>query len=138
MSFRRMITSRTMIMIMLILQFIPMVLFPPASYSPKNQSWWQNQELWLPILLAILAIISIIQIYRHSVAIWPWNLIAFSQGFNIISRLMMILPHATFNESGVQYFNTWYFVLSLLSMGLSTFLLWYMELPEVRMGLYQK
>jgi hypothetical protein len=114
---------------MLILQFIPMVMFPPESFSPKTQEWW------LPVLLAILAIIAIVQLYRHSVATWPWHLIGFSQGFNIISRLLMLFPHATLNQDGGQVFNTTYVILSVLSMGLSAFLLWYTELPEVRMGL---
>jgi hypothetical protein len=132
MTFRKSITSPAVISVMLILQFVPMVLFPPDSFSLKTQEWW------LPVILAVLTIISIIQIYRGSVAVWPWNLISFSQGFNIISRLLMILPHATYNQNGAQYFNTLYVSLSILSMLLSAFLLWYTELPEVRMGLYRK
>jgi hypothetical protein len=132
MALRKFLTSRAAVSVMMILQFIPMVLFPPDSFSSTTQEWW------LPVVLAFLTIISIIQIFRHSVSVWPWNLISFSQGFNIISRLMMILPHATYNLNGSQYFNTAYVVLSLLSMGLSAFLLWYTELPEVRMGLYRR
>lgn len=126
---RKYLTSPKAISVMLILQFIPMVMFPPESFSPKTQEWW------LPVLLAILAIIAIVQIYRRSTATWPWHLVGFSQGFNIISRLLMLFPHATLNQGNVQVFNTPYVVLSLLSMGLSAFLLWYTELPEVRMGL---
>ena len=132
MSIRQFITARTAISVMLIFQFVPMVLFPPESFSPDTQEWW------LPVLLAALAIVAIVQIYRHSVATWPWHLIAFSQGFNIISRLMMIFPHATRNVDGTSVFNTPYVILSLLSMGLSAFLLWYMDLPEVRMGFYRE
>ena len=132
MALRQFLTTRSMISVMLILQFIPMILFPPKSFSATTQEWW------LPVLLAILAIIAIIQIFRRSVATWPWHLISFSQGFNIISRLMMLFPHATYNQDGNQFFNTPYVVLSLLSMAFSTFLLWYMELPEVRMGFYRE
>jgi hypothetical protein len=132
MALRKFLTSRATVSVMMILQFIPMVLFPPESFSPTTQEWW------LPVVLAVLTIISIVQIFRHSVSVWPWNLISFSQGFNIISRLMMILPHATYNLNGNQYFNSTYVILSLLSMGLSVFLLWYTELPEVRMGLYRR
>ena len=132
MQIRQFQTTRTMITVMLIFQFVPMVLFPPASFSPDTQEWW------LPVLLALFAIIAIVQIFRRSVATWPWHLIAFSQGFNIISRLMMIFPHATMNVNGTQEFNPLYVVLSLISMGLSTFLLWYMDLPEVRMGFYKE
>lgn len=132
MAFRQYITKRSMISVMLILQFVPMILLPPDSFSSKTQEWW------LPVLLAVLTIIAIIQIFRRSVAVWPWHLISFSQGFNIISRLMILFPHATYNLDGNQYFNTTYVVLSLLSMAFSVFLLWYMELPEVRMGFYRE
>jgi hypothetical protein len=132
MSFRNFLANRKVINVMLVLQFIPMVLFPLDSFSPKTQEWW------LPVLLGVLAIIAIIQIYRGSVATWPWHLIGFSQGFNIISRLLMLFPHATYNDGGSQFFNTPYVVLSILAMGLSAFLLWYTELPEVRMGLLRE
>jgi hypothetical protein len=129
MFIRKYLTNRTAIVVMLIMQFIPMVLFPIESFSAKTQEWW------LPVLLAFLAIISIIQLFRGSVASWPWHLIGFSQGFNIISRLMMLFPHATYNDGGQQFFNLNYVVLSIVAMLLSAFLLWYTELPEVRLGL---
>jgi zinc transporter ZupT len=72
------------------------------------------------------------------VALWPWYLVSFAQGFNIISRLMMIMPHATRNQDGAQVFNTSYVILTLISMLLSSFFLWYTELPDVRMGLLRK
>ena len=118
------------IKLFLILQVIPLILFPPESF--KTQEWW------LPVLLAVLVVIAVIQLYRHSLALWPWYLISFAQGFNIISRLMMIMPHATRNDNGVQVFNTPYVVLTLLSLLLSSFLLWYTELPEVRLGLVRE
>ena len=132
MAVRRFLTTRSVISVMLILQFVPMILFPLESFSPNTQEWW------LPVVLAVLTIIAIIQIFRRSVAVWPWHLISFSQGFNIISRLMMLFPHATLNQDGNQVFNTAYVVLSLISMVLSAFLLWYMELPDVRMGFYRE
>jgi len=118
------------IKIILFLQFISLILFPPETYSLTNQEWW------LPALLAVMVAAAIYQILaRRSLAIWPWYLISFAQGFNIISRLMLILPHAMRNDNGVQVFNTPYFLLSLISMALSAFMLWYAELPEVRLGL---
>jgi hypothetical protein len=132
MSFRKFLSEPKVIYAMMFLQFIPMVLFPPDSFTLKTQEWW------LPALLGVLAIIAIIQIFRRSVATWPWNLIGFSQGFNIISRLLMIFPHSTYNDAGQQFFNGPYVAMSLLAMGLSAFLLWYTELPEVRMGLFRE
>jgi hypothetical protein len=132
MSPRQQLTRPLMISLMLILQFVPMVLFPPESFSPKSQEWW------LPIILAFLALVSTIQIFRRSISIWPWHMIGFAQGFNIISRLMMLFPHATVIVGGAQVLNTPYVVLTVISMVFSTFLLWYMELPEVRMGFLAK
>ena len=126
---RKYLTSPKAISVMLILQFIPMVMFPPESFSSTTQEWW------LPVLLAILAIIAIVQLYRHSVATWPWHLFGFAQGFNIISRLMMILPHAIQNNNGVQSLDVAYVSLTLTSIILSALFLWYTERPETRLGL---
>jgi Ni,Fe-hydrogenase I cytochrome b subunit len=72
-------------------------------------------------------------IFQQRDVMWPWYLISFSQGFNLISRLMMIMPHATMNDNGVQVANIPYLVLTVIAMILSGFLLWYSELPDVRM-----
>jgi len=126
---RQSLIKSNAIKLILLLQFIPLILFPPDSFSTKTQEWW------LPVLLAVLVVVAVIQLFRHSLALWPWYLISFAQGFNIISRLMMLMPHATRNDNGVQVFNTPYVVLTVLSLLLSAFLLWYTELPEVRQGL---
>jgi hypothetical protein len=121
------------IVFVLLLQIIPLVLFPVSSFSPSTQEWW------LPVILAVMALIGGIQlVFRRSLQPWPWYLVGFAQGFNIISRLMMLMPHATYVESGVQLINTQYLVLSIISMMLSAFLLWYIEWPEVRINLVRE
>jgi hypothetical protein len=128
--FRKMITSRFMIPVLLCLQLVPLVVFPASSYSLKTQEWW------LPVLLSLLAIIALIQILiRRSVAPWPWYLLSFSQGFNIISRIMMLLPHATITAESGQVPNTDYIVVAFATMLLSAFAIWYSDLPEVRQKL---
>jgi hypothetical protein len=118
------------IITILILQFIPFVLFPPSSFVITSQEWW------LPIVLALFALIAIFQLLaRKSLAAWPWYLIGFAQGFNVISRLMMLMPHATMNVNGAQVFNAPYTILSLLSITLSWLMLFYIEKPEVKMTL---
>jgi hypothetical protein len=127
---RQSLVKTNIIIVFLVLEFIPLVLFPPASFASTTQEWW------LPVMLAAMTIVAIFQlVVRRSVVMWPWYLVSFAQGFNIISRLLMIMPHATRNVDGAQVFNTSYVVLSLLSMLLSAFFLWYTELPEVRVGL---
>lgn len=114
----------------LLLQPVPLLLFPPESFSAQSQQWW------LPVLLAMMVAVADAQLlWRRSHQVWPWQLLAFAQGFNIISRLMMVWPHATLVVGGVTVFNTPYVLLSLLAMALSALSLWYLELPEVRQGL---
>jgi hypothetical protein len=127
---RQSLVKYNIIILILVLQFIPLVMFPPESFAATTQEWW------LPVLLAAMTIVGIFQlVVRRSVASWPWYLVSFAQGFNIISRLMMIMPHATRNDNGAQVFNTAYVILSVTSMLISAFFLWYTELPEVRVGL---
>jgi bacteriorhodopsin len=124
------IYQRSTIVAILILQFIPLIMFPPSAFSLTSQ------ELWLPFVLAIFALVAIIQlIARKSTASWPWYMVGFAQGFNIISRLMMLMPHATLKENGTQIFNTPYVLLTVISVIISWLILDYIEKPEVRMNL---
>jgi len=124
---RKLLSNRVAIYITLCLQLIPLLIFPASSYSPETQEWW------LPIVLSFLVILALVQlIFRKSQAAWPWYLLAFSQGFNIISRLMMLLPHVTKNSGGNQLFNTGYVIIAAIAILLSAFEIWYCELPEVR------
>jgi len=127
---RQQLSSPRVIKAILFLQFIPLVLFPPDSFKLTSQEWW------LPVLLALMSLTAVIQIvFQKSLAMWPWYLVSFAQGLNIISRLMMLMPHTTVTVGEVQTLNTPYILLTALSMLFSAFLLWYSEWPEVRLGL---
>ncbi len=127
---QRMIASRGIIVTVLILQVIPIMMFPAASFAPNSQEWW------LPLMLFMLVVLGDLQlIVRHNTDIWPWHLLSFSHGFNIISRLMMLWPHATRMLNGEMVFNGPYVSLSCVSMAASGLLLYYLELPEVRIGM---
>ena len=131
------ITSPKAITAILFLQLVPLILFPLESFTGTDQG--PSQEWWLPFILGLLTLWAIIEvIFRHSTATWPWYLFSFAQGFNVISRLMMILPHAIQNNNGVQSFDAPYVSLTLVSIILSWALLWYTELPETRLGLIRK
>jgi hypothetical protein len=123
---RKYLSNRITVRVIMCLQVAPLLLFPASSYSPKTQEWW------LPVFLTVLVIISVVQLLRKSTASWPWFLISFSQGFNIISRLMMLMPHATALAGGQLVFNTLYVLLAAASMLLSAFVIWFNDLPEVR------
>lgn len=117
----------------LLLQILPLIMLPPSSYNLETQEWW------LPVLLAFLALVATFQlVVRRSIVSWPWYLVSFAQGFNIISRLMMLMPHAMQNKGGVMVMDWLYLTISVLSMAFSAFILWYTELPEVRLGLIKE
>ncbi len=127
---RRAIANPALIIAVLVLQLIPLVLFPAESFSPSTQEWW------LPVLLAVMVIVAdVYLIVRRTPAPWPWTLLAFAQGINIISRLMMVWPHSSTQVGTDWVLNVPYIALSLLSIVMSAFLLWYLEQPDVRIGL---
>ncbi len=127
---RRAIARPAFIVAVLILQLSPLLLFPASSFAPTTQEWW------LPVLLALMVIVAdIYLILLHSPAAWPWHLIAFAQGFNIISRMMMLWPHSSTQVGKAWLLNGPYIALTLIAMIMSAFVLWYSELPDVRMGL---
>ncbi len=124
-------TQPAVIKIILILGLVPIVIFPPSTYDIKSQEWW------LPLILVVLALVGIVELFRKSSAPWPMYLVAFAQGFNIISRLLMFMPNSTLEVNGVQAVNTLYLVLTVISMITSGLILWYIELPEVKQKLAQ-
>lgn len=131
--FRKFITQPVTVIVLLIVQVIPLLIFPPDSYSSTSQEWW------LPVLLAILSLISVYQlVIRRTTILWPWYLLSFSQGFNIISRLMMFMPHASRIVEGKVEIDGLYLGLTVISVIFSTAFIYFCELPDVRMSLYSQ
>jgi len=125
---RKFFVQPKIVILLLIFQIVPLILFPPESFAPTTQEWW------LPIMLAVLALLGVFQlVVRRSIQMWPWYLMSFSQGFNIISRLMMLMPRASIFVDGEMQLNIPYVSLTLVSMLLSAIYIGYTELPEVRM-----
>lgn len=122
-------THPVVIKTILFLGLIPLILFPVSTFDVKSQEWW------LPLILVILALVGIVQLLRRSPAPWPIFLVAFAQGFNIISRLLMFMPNSTLEVDGVQLLNSTYLIMTIISMIISGIILWYIELPEVKQKL---
>jgi hypothetical protein len=129
--FRRFITGRAMIPVVLCLQVLPLIVFPLSVFKLSTQEWW------LPAFLTMLTIISLIQILlRREIAVAPWYILSFSQGLNIISRIMTLLPHATVTESGGGLeANAGYIIIAFAAILFSAFEIWYNDLPELRQRL---
>jgi hypothetical protein len=88
------------------------------------------------VLLAVMVMVADVElIVRRTTQVRPWNLLLFAQGFNIISRLMMLWGHATLTVGRATVLNVPYIALTLAAMAMSAWLLWYLELPEVRLRL---
>lgn len=130
---RRALTRPAAIRAVLILQLIPLILFPARSFSGATQEWW------LPVLLALMVLAADFALMvRRTGEVGPWYLISFAQGFNIIARLMILFPHAARTVNGATVVDVPHIVTSFVAIALSAFLLWYTELPEVRMGLIRR
>ncbi len=122
-----------LIPVVLLLELIPLLLMPPNLFAASSQAWW------LPLILSVFAVISLVQlVVRRSTLVWPWSLLSLTQGLNIISRVMMLMPNATFYTDGVLFTNFLYIVLAVISILLSFFFIIYNEKPEVRIGLLAK
>lgn len=127
---RKYISQPVVVSALLILQVIPLLLFPAESYSPSTQ------QFWLPVLLTLLVVIAIVKIViQRTSESWPWYLVSFSQGFNIISRLMMLMPHASNNVNGVQVADIPYLVTNIIAMLVSAGYIGFAEMPDVRLSL---
>lgn len=130
---RKALTNPKAVLPLLWIQFIPIILFPPDTFDPQSQEWW------LPALLTAMALWGLLAlVIRRTQNVWPWYLMAFGQGFNIISRMMMLLSHVVVPSGGQMVFNSLYVTLTILSMLFSAFMLWYLELPEVRVAIARR
>jgi hypothetical protein len=127
---RSFLTQPFAIIAILLLQIIPILLFPTYVFTPTSQVWW------LPAILVICVLVADFQlIVRRSPSVNPWLLIGFAQGFNIISRLMMVWPNATVTSETGTAVNWIYLILTVISIVVSWWLLIYTEKPEIREGL---
>jgi hypothetical protein len=125
---RRFLTGRIAIPVLLCLQVLPLIVFPLNVFKIDSQEWW------LPAFLCLLIILSLVKLFfGKENSAWPWYIMAFCQGLNIISRIMMLLPHATLTESGgAREANVGYIVIAFACILFSVFEIWYCELPELR------
>lgn len=127
---RSFLSQPSVIIAILLLQIIPLVLFPLNVFQPTGQIWW------LPAILVICTLVADFQIIvRRSNSVNPWLLIGFAQGFNVISRLMMVWPNATLTSEAGTSVNWVYLALTIISIAASWWLLIYTEKPEIREGL---
>lgn len=126
-------SSTGVVAALLILEILPLILLPISSFRRYGQEWW------LPVLLTLFSLIALFQIIvRKTAVIWPWNLLSLCQGINIISRLMLIIPHATVKVGDGLGFNFVYVLITLISIAASFWFIFYNEKPGVRLAMLPK
>ena len=124
---RKLLSNPRLVPVIMCLQVVPLLLLPGESWTLKTQEWW------LPVMLTVLVAVALVQLLIRRVrSAAPWYILSFAQGFSIISRLMMLLPHATVGQGAAQRFDLSYVLLAVTSICLSWFWIWYCDLPEVR------
>ncbi len=124
---RKTLSGPRLVYVIMCLQLIPLLLLPGESWSLATQEWW------LPVMLTALVVYALVQLLiRRSRSMAPWYIISFAQGFSIISRLMMLLPHSTIGQGSEKRFDLPYVLLAVVSICLSWLWIWYCDLPEVR------
>ena len=105
-------------LIFIILPTIAPLLFPPATLAGG-----------LPVIgvaIVVFVLLGVLIWRGRSTAL---TLTIFIQGINVIVRLMMLFPHAQTNQGQL---DIAYILVSVLSIGLSTYLLLRLDRPDVR------
>lgn len=80
--------SRALSIVLLLVQFVPLALFPPAMVTAIPQ------VMTIPAFLTILALVATIATVAGSRAAWPRAMLIFAQGLNVVSRLMIMIVQA--------------------------------------------
>lgn len=104
-----------------IAQFIPTLLFPPAVFASAKIA-----VLALPILLFALLGWGLVR--RRP---WALTMSIFVQGFNIIIRVLMLLPRAVTKGT----LDVGWLVASILAVALSLVFLLLLEKPDVQIAI---
>ena len=106
------------ILIFFILPIIAPLLFPPETL----------QGAWIGILLEVLLFAALGYALTRN-RLTALTLSIFIQGLNVVIRLMMFFPHAV-TPNGAPQFT--YIITSLLSIGLSTYLVMRLDRVDIR------
>jgi F0F1-type ATP synthase membrane subunit a len=105
-------------------QFIPVLLYPPASLASAS-----------PVILGLaILVFAVVGFYLIRQRRWAKTLTIFMQGFNIIIRLMVLLSHGANSLKHGGGANWDVIIVSIISIGLSTLILYRFDVPEVELA----
>jgi len=116
--------SRGLITAVAIGQFVPVLLYPPAVLASGN----------LVILGSVIAIFAIVGYCLIQRRVWAKTLTIFVQGFNIITRLMILIAHGAnpLKDGGGGNWDV--IIFNLVAIGLSTLILYRLDVPEIELA----
>ena len=105
-------------------QFIPILLYPPAVLTSVN-----------PIILGIIvAVFAVVGFYLVQRRVWAKTLTIFMQGFNIITRLMILIAHGANPLKDGGGLNWDVIVFNLVAIALSSLILYRFDVPEIELA----
>lgn len=114
-------TSARRLAPLFILQVVPLVLYPPALMASGAA-----------VLAVVAAAYLVLGFLAYRGRAWALTLTIFSQGFNVIIRLMMFFSNAVVLTGGVHRPDYAWIVTALLAIGISTWLLLRLDRADVR------
>ena len=120
-----MITNmRGWIMAIAVGQFIPVLLYPPASLMSAS-------PVILGIAIIIFAFVGYNLVQRRQ---WAKTITVFMQGFNIIIRMMMLLAHGANPIKSGGGLNWDVIAFNLVAMIISVVILYRFDVPQVELA----
>jgi hypothetical protein len=110
-----------LITLIFLLQFIPILAFPPAMLTAA--------PLALALVAGFFVVLGALALNGRA---WALTLSIFCQGMNVIVRLMMVWPNAQTPEGAL---NVAFTLAMAIGIVISTWLLFRMDRPDVRKAL---
>jgi len=104
-------------------QFIPVMMYPPASLLSAS-------PVILGIAIIIFAFVGYNLLQRRQ---WAKTITVFMQGFNIIIRLMMLLAHGANPIKTGGGLNWDVIVLNLVAITISVVILYRFDVPQIEL-----
>jgi len=105
-------------------QFIPVLLYPPAVLSSAS-----------PIILgSAIAVFALVGFYLIRRRVWAKTLTIFIQGFNIITRLMILVAHGANPIKDGGGLNWDVIVFNLAAIILSAVIMYRFDVPEIELA----
>ena len=113
------------LLIIAIMQFVAPLLLPPSFYAGIS----------LPLWIIIAAVFALLGVNLLRLKGWSRTATIFVQGFSIIVRLLTLVSNVVPADAG--QVDLALLITSLLSMGLSAVILFYVDQPDVQLLMQQ-